>query len=310
MFGDYVDQIKSPFSDVSAKQQIGIVVAKGTILDGEQKAGEIGGDSTARLLRNARENENIKAVVLYVDSPGGSAFASEVIRQEIKQLKMAGKPVVAAMSTYAASGGYWISASADKIVAAPSTITGSIGVFGMFTTFEDSLDYLGLHVDGVGTTEFTGLSTARTLDPKIERIFQRSVERSYDQFISLVAQKRNLTKEAVDEIAQGRVWTGSTAMELGLVDQLGYIDDAIIVAAELANLTEYDTKNIIPPLDPQEQFIQDILGYVGSFVVKNQSTPANNALISIGKQLISEINILNRFNDPRGLYSICLQCEY
>ena len=289
--------------------KVGIVVAKGTILNGIQKPGDIGGDSTAELLVKARLDDSIKSVVLYVDSPGGSAFASEIIRQEVENLQKAGKPVVAVMSTYAASGGYWISAGADQIWAAPSTITGSIGIFGMFLTFENPLDYLGVHTDGVGTTDFAGFGNTKTLDPRMGQILQRGIEHGYDQFISLVADKRDMSKEHVDTIAQGRVWIGETAKELGLVDEIGYLEDGIKAAAQLASLERYDTQYIQRSLSSREMFWKELFGQAtvlmdGAFKTKTQSP-----FMAFVKELTVDIDTAAKFNDPMGVYSFCLECS-
>lgn len=295
--------------DKSDVDKVGIVVAKGTILNGNKKPGEIGGDSTARLLRKARMDESIKSVVLYVDSPGGSAFASEIIRQEVENLQNSGKPVIAVMSTYAASGGYWISAGADQIFAAPSTITGSIGIFGLFLTFENTLDYLGIHTDGVGTTEFAGMGVSRSLDPKMGEIMQRSIENGYDRFISLVADKRDMDKEQVDNIAQGRVWIGTTAQEIGLVDQLGYLQDGIKAAAELANLTEYDTKYVQRTLSKSEQFWKEMFQKASVSLDGAFKTKQDSGLLKIVKQVTADIEAVTELNDPKGVYAYCLPCE-
>ncbi|GGD73988.1 signal peptide peptidase SppA [Lacimicrobium alkaliphilum] len=309
-YKQYLQVIKMPFVPSSSEtDKVGIVVAKGTILNGNQKAGTIGGDSTARLLRKARMDDSVKSVVLYVDSPGGSAFASEVIRQEVEQLKAAGKPVVVSMSTYAASGGYWISAGADQIWAAPSTITGSIGIFGMFMTYENTLDYLGVNVDGVGTTEFAGFSPARALDPKIADIIQRNIEHGYDQFISLVARERDMQKAEVDNIAQGRVWIGTTAHELGLVDELGYLEDAVAAAAELAGVDEYDSKYIQRDLSAKEKFWQEFFGGASVVLGGALQSQQDSQLLSLVKQLVSEFDAMARLNDPQGAYAYCLPCQ-
>lgn len=308
-YKNYLSVIKPPFAASANGEQVAVVVAKGSILNGNQKPGEIGGDSTARLLRRARLNENVKAVVLYVDSPGGSAFASEIIRQEIDLLKAEGKPVVAAMSTLAASGGYWISASADKIIAAPSTITGSIGVFGMLFTFEDTLAQLGLHSDGVATTEMAGISVTRALDPRVGNILQRGVEKSYDQFISLVANERDLSKQAVDNIAQGRVWIGETALELGLVDELGYLNTAITSAAELAELERYDTLYIERELSPSDKFFKEMFGKGAAWLMQSQVTHSDSPLVGLVKQVLKEFDSISKLNDPKGIYAYCLACE-
>jgi protease-4 len=289
--------------------KVGIVVAKGTIMNGNKKAGTIGGDSTAALLRRARQNDSVKSVVLYVDSPGGSAFASEVIRQEVENLQASGKPVVAVMSSAAASGGYWISAGADKIYAAPATITGSIGIFGMFFTFENTLDYLGIHTDGVGTTEFSGFGVSRTLDPKMSQILQLGIEQGYDKFISLVADKRNMSKAEVDQIAQGRVWIGSTAKDIGLVDELGYLQDGIETAAELANLSDYDTLYIKKPLSRTQEFWRDVFRGVSASLDGAFKMPKDSALLSLFKQASADIEQVANFNDPSGVYAHCIMCD-
>lgn len=311
-FEDYLSVVNPPLQFISSgSNNVGIVVAKGTILDGSQPAGTIGGDSTARLLQKARMDDSIKAVVLQVDSPGGSAFASEIIRQEIFNLQAAGKPVVASMSSLAASGGYWISANADQIWAAPSTITGSIGVFGMFMTYEDTLDYLGIHSDGVGTTEFSGaLSVARPLAPEISNIFQLSVENSYSRFINLVAEARDMTPEFVDGIAQGRVWIGETAKELGLVDKLGYLDDAVQSAAELANLDSYDTKYVQRSLSQSELFWKEVFGTASAYMGKTVQLNNNNNLMALMQRLVADFEEFAELNDPRGVYAFCLVCDY
>ncbi|MCF2946905.1 signal peptide peptidase SppA [Paraglaciecola aquimarina] len=290
-------------------KKVAIVVAKGTILNGTKKPGEIGGDSTADLLRKARLNNSVKSVVLYVDSPGGSAFASEIIRQEVENLQNSGKPVVAVMSTYAASGGYWISAGADKIIAAPSTITGSIGIFGMFLTFENTLDYLGIHTDGVGTTEFAGMGISKDLNPKMGQIMQRGIEHGYDNFITLVANNRDMSKEQVDNIAQGRVWIGTTAKEIGLVDQLGYLQDGIAAAAELANLTEYDTQYIHHSLSKSELFWKELFQKAAVSLDGALKTEKSQTLLNVVKELTADIEAMTKLNDPKGVYALCLTCE-
>ncbi len=307
----YLNVIKGPDIPVPANDtsKVAIVVAKGSILNGTQKPGSIGGDSTARLLRDARMDSKVKAVVLYVDSPGGSAFASEIIRQEIEQLKLAGKPVVAMMSTYAASGGYWISASADEIWASPSTITGSIGIFGMFMTYENTLDYVGIHTDGLGTTDFAGISATRPLDPRFGDILQKGIEKGYDQFISLVAKERHMSKEDVDKIAQGRVWIGATAQQLGLVDHLGELDDAVAAAAKLANLDNFETKYIEPKLSDKQKLMKKIFGQANSLIGKAQFADSDSQFISLLKTLVKEFDTVTKLNDPKGVYAFCLACE-
>ena len=315
-FRQYLSLVKPPVVfDNPITEKVAVVVARGTIVDGERRAGEIGGDSTAALLRKARLDDKVKAVVLRIDSGGGSMFASEVIRAEVLALKAAGKPVIASMSSVAASGGYWIASAANEIWAAPSTITGSIGVFGTFMTFENTMAELGIYSDGVATTDLAGFSIARPLDEKMADIIQLSVENAYKRFLDVVAEARNMTPEQVDKIAQGRVWIATQAKELGLVDKLGDKQDAIEAAAELAKLKHYDVKTIKQSLTPQEQMLQDIFGTaaVKSFFAKSDSsqsvlaTQAN--LQSLIKQLSSEIDNLKDYNDPQGVYARCLVCN-
>lgn len=309
-YDNYLSVISLPINmNMNGGDTVGIVVAKGAILNGDQKAGTIGGDSTARLLRKARLNDDVKAVVLHVDSPGGSAFASEVIRNEIELLKEAGKPVVAKMGTYAASGGYWISASADKIIASESTITGSIGVFGMFMTYENTLEYLGVFTDGVGTTEVSGIAPSRSLDPRVGQIIQGSIEHSYSQFINLVSTERDLTETRVDEIAQGRVWIGTTALELGLVDALGNLDDAVAAAAELANLEDYSSRIIERDLSPKEKFWKEFFGQAGAIVGDMGIESNDSYAMGLFKDVMTELDSMAKLNDPRGVYAMCMACE-
>ncbi|AEP30225.1 signal peptide peptidase SppA [Brumicola nitratireducens] len=293
----------------SNKQKVAIVIAKGTILDGTQKPGTIGGDSTAQLLREARLDDNVKAVVLQVDSGGGSAFASEVIRKEIDLIKAAGKPVVASMATYAASGGYWISASADEIFAEPSTITGSIGIFGMMTTFERTLEYVGVRTDGVGTTELAGMSPTRGLSPGIKQIIQMNIERGYERFINLVATERSMTAESVDEIAQGRVWIGTQALELGLVDKLGSLDDAVKSAAALAELEDYETKYIVRTLSDKELFWQNFLQGTANVFSGLDIEPKTSAFQEILSKVDADLKQFSQLNDPLATYAMCIECQ-
>ena len=310
-FNDYSKAITSSINmENFDSDKIAVIVAKGTILDGNQKPGKIGGESTAALLRKARENNQVKAVVLRVDSPGGSAYASEVIRQEVELLKATGKPVIASMGTYAASGGYWISASADKIYASPTTITGSIGIFGFFMTFENTLSKLGIHTDGVGTTDIAGFGITRALTPGMANIVQLNIERGYRDFIELVATNRNMSTEQVDAIAQGRVWSGSKALELGLVDALGNLDSAIEAAAELANLTDYETLLVEKQKSSRALFLQSLFGQASVLLGQTSDRDYDeSALTEIISKLSLELKQLAQLNDPQGIYSFCLACE-
>lgn len=303
----YKDKIQQPI--VNTMDKVAVVVASGTILDGEQPKGQVGGDSMARLLRQARLDQNIKAVVLRVDSPGGSAFASEVIRNEIEALKQAGKPVVVSMSSLAASGGYWISMNADKIIAQPTTLTGSIGIFGILTTFEKGLDKIGVHTDGIGTSPFSGVGLTNGLSKGASQAMQMGIEHGYHRFISLVAQNRDMTPEEVDKIAQGRVWTGQDAMKHGLVDQMGDFDDAIEVAANMAHLESYNLSWVDKPLNPTQQMLQDLFSTVNASFGNPMEKWLPDALKPAAAQLSQSADLLNNLNDPKGYYAFCLPCQ-
>jgi len=223
----------------SSDQNVGVIVASGEILDGEQAPGFVGGDTLASMLRDASRDDEIGAVVLRIDSPGGSMMASEVIRREVAALTGAGKPVVASMGTVAASGGYYIAMDADRIVAAPTTITGSIGVYAIVPTFQRTLGKVGITSDGFGTTRLAGQAELdRELGPDVREILQASVEHAYATFVGHVARARDRRPEEIESLAQGRVWTGADARAAGIVDELGDLDEAIAAAAGLAGLEE------------------------------------------------------------------------
>jgi protease-4 len=306
---DYLGQIHLLRGDRPQEENIAIIVAAGDIVDGTQPPGVIGGDSTAALLRRALTDESVKAVVLRVDSPGGSVFASEVIAQEVEALQEAGKPVVASLGSVAASGGYWISVVADRVIASPSTVTGSIGIFGMIPTFQRSLELVGVATDGVGTTPWSGeLRPDREMGEHAKELFQMVIEDGYNDFISGVAEHRELDKAYVDTIGQGQVWTGNEAFENGLVDQLGTFDDAVAAAAELAGLsdTEYGRKLIEKQLTPTEQMILDFLTVVRATGVDPAAFVSKPAPIEVfADRLQALLANVDRFNDPKGMYSHC-----
>ncbi len=241
------------------QQKVAVVVAQGVILGGEQPQGTIGGESTARLLRQARNDEKIAAVVLRVDSPGGSVLPSERIRHEVELTRAAGKPVVVSMSSVAASGGYWIAMSADEIWASPGTITGSIGIYGLLTNFPRTLEKIGIHTDGVGTTELAGaLRADRPLPENVSDIIQQIIDDGYERFITKVAESRELEPEAVDRVARGRVWSGSQALERGLVDQLGGLSQAVAAAAARSGVSDYRVVYVEEQPSRFEQFLLDL----------------------------------------------------
>lgn len=306
---DYLKQMRLMKGDAAEEANVGIVVAAGQILNGTQPPGTVGGDSTAALLREARKDDSVKAVVLRVDSPGGSAFASEVIRNEVEELKAVGKPVVVSMSSIATSGGYWIAMSADHIMAMPTTITGSIGIFGMFPTFQRSLSALGISTDGVATTPWGGqLRPDREMSAEIKTIFQLSINEGYDDFISRVSADRGMSKEAVDSIAQGRIWTGSDALENGLIDEFGELDDAIAAAAGLAELEEdaYGRKLFEKALDPGERLLLDLMsGIQDRGINLGRLAEPRPAISRVADMVEQSLSPLTRFNDPRGVYAYC-----
>ena len=310
---DYLQQMRLLKGDDEGQQNVAVVVAAGEILNGSQPPGLIGGNSTSSLLRKVRKDDSVKAVVLRVDSPGGSTFASSVILDEVKAIQAAGIPVVVSMGSVAASGGYWVSMSADKIYASPYTITGSIGIFGMFPTFQRSLEALGITTDGFGTTPWAGqFRPDRALSEDVKALFQMSIENGYDQFITGVADGRELDKEFVDSIAQGRVWTGSDAIENGLVDELGNLEEAILAAAELAELEadNYGRKYFEQELEPGEQLLLDLMGGAKSWGLDfGRLGKPRPAIQHVADVLENTLAPLTKFNDPKGIYSHCF-CEF
>ncbi|MHA2939932.1 signal peptide peptidase SppA [Vibrio sp. RC27] len=297
------------FSQSRSSDQIAVIVASGAIMDGHQPAGRLGGDDIAAQLHNARINRNVRAVVLRVDSPGGSAFASEVIRNEIEELRAVNKPVVVSMSSLAASGGYWIAMSADKIVASPTTLTGSIGIFSVIPTFEKAMEKLGVSTDGVGTTLFSGESVTKGLSRSAQQTMQLAIENGYQTFISLVSENRDIGLAEVDKIAQGRVWTGKDALNLGLVDQLGDFDDAVSAAATLADISDYKLQWLKEPESMAEQVLNELLSGAQSHISIQLESIIPPALKGVSNQVLADVSLLNQFNDPYGQYAFCLTCQ-
>lgn len=296
----------------SAEQQggdspnkVGILVAQGNILPGKQPTGVIGGDTLAALIREARKDQAVKAVVLRISSGGGSAFASEVIRQELLELKKSGKPLVVSMGSIAASGGYWIAADADEIWASPTTITGSIGIFGAIPTFENSLAALGIHSDGTGTTPLAaGLDLTQPLSPQLKQSIQLSVDHGYGVFLDIVEKGRKIGRERLDGIAEGRVFDGRTAQKIGLVDRLGDLDQAIAAAARLARIEgDYDPVYI----KRSQSFVEQVLETVAAeqAALARQSTASNPLLDALRRYLGLAVRQLPLLSDPRGIYAQC-----
>lgn len=291
------------------KKKIGVIVAAGEILDGSQPPGAIGGDSTAELVREARSDDDIEAIVIRVDSPGGSVFASEQIYREVRAAQKDGKPVIVSMGDLAASGGYYIAASADEIWAHPATITGSIGIFGAIPTFEGTLAKVGVNVDGVGTTNLSGqLRIDRPLGEDAKKLLQSMIERGYEEFIGHVAEGRKKSRDEVHAIAQGRVWIGTDAKKNGLVDHLGLYGEAVEAAAKRADLTDYDIERIEPQLSLAERIALQIRVWFATNIAGDIVRQAPFARISRELEPVQrEIERWSRMNarDHRYAYCFC-----
>jgi protease-4 len=305
---DYVRVARAEKQVASAgTAKIGVVVAAGEILDGDQPPGTIGGSSTARLIREARLDDNVKAVVLRVDSPGGSMMAAEEIHREIMALKAARKPFVVSMGDLAASGGYYIAAPADEIWASPATITGSIGIFAVIPTVSRTLGKIGVAVDGVGTTPLSGqLRLDRPLGEEAKKFLQAIIERGYDEFLSRVSTGRGKSREQIDAVAQGRVWSGVDAKRLGLVDQLGSFDDAVKSAARRAKLESYELQFVEPSLSWAQQLaLQVRVMAVKTLFTLDQRTKRLLRMADKLDPLEQEVDRLSRMSVPNRLYAYC-----
>ncbi|MGA9852735.1 MAG: signal peptide peptidase SppA [Gammaproteobacteria bacterium] len=291
----------------TAANAVGVVVASGDIMPGDQPPGAIGGDSTSELIRTARYDNSVKAIVLRVDSPGGSAFASDLILRQIELAKEAGKPVIVSMGAVAASGGYWISMAGNEIYANPATLTGSIGIFGMFPTFDQTLAKIGIHTDGVGTTPLSdAFDITRPMSPEMQQAFQLNINNGYQEFITEVARNRHMSVAAVNAIAQGRVWSGEEAKKIGLVDKFGNLQDAIAEAAKLAKLgPHYSVRYIEQPMSLSDKLLIAI--------ANNSNSSLNTGLLPETAldatpwygEMLRLANSFKVFSDPRGIYAYC-----
>lgn len=294
---DYVDPVVPTVSG----DTVAVIPASGPIMMGNQPRGTIGATTLSGLLEDARDDDSVAAVVLRIDSGGGSAFASELIRQAILQVKDEGKPVLASMAGTAASGGYWIASPADEIWASPTTVTGSIGIFAMVPTFEATLDAVGVSRDGVRTGPFVGaLDPLAGVGEAMGRALQANIDFGYRRFIEVVASGRDLPTDQVEAVAQGRVWLGERALEHGLIDNLGHLGDAVARAAELAGLEDYGVKTLEKPLSNAERLTRQLLENVG--------LEPPSGLGTIAEPLIRDLRLLNSLNDPRHIYALCEMC--
>ncbi|PRJ58751.1 signal peptide peptidase SppA [Haemophilus influenzae] len=308
-FDDYLTQLPDRLEHYNVPNKIAVVNVEGAIIDGESDDENSGGDTIARILRKAHDDNSVKAVVLRVNSPGGSAFASEIIRQETENLQKIGKPVIVSMGAMAASGGYWISSTADYIIADENTITGSIGIFAMFPTFENSIKKIGVSSDGVSTTELANTSAFSPLAKPVQDIYQIEIEHGYDRFLEIVSKGRQLSKTQVDKLAQGQVWLGSDAFQNGLVDEIGSFNEAVNKAEQLVNQrqdTAVQDFNV-------EWFTDDNVSLISTLLRDTKKGTQEQLVKWLGlpapiQKLQKELNVLTKFNDPKGQYLYCLNC--
>jgi protease-4 len=300
---DYV--VKKPSDKGDA---IAVIIANGAIMDGEETPGQVGGDTTAMQIREARLDPKVKSIVLRVNSPGGSVSASEVIRDELEAARAAGKPIVVSMGGMAASGGYWISTPANYIVASPNTLTGSIGIFGVINTVENSLDSIGVHTDGVATSPLADVAVTKSLPPEVQQMMQLTIENGYKRFVNLVADSRKKTPEQIDAIAQGHVWTGQDAKANGLVDSLGDFDDAVAKAAELAKLKSWHLVFWQDEPSVLDMVFNSVSGSVRAMLPQALQAYLPAPLADAALAVKAQNDKFGTMNDPQNRYAFCLTC--
>lgn len=302
----YNYQLKEEVEESNKEPKIAVVFVNGTITDGANNSNIAGSQDIVKQLRDIRKNlnkNNIQAVVLRVNSPGGSVDASEAIRSELETLHRYQIPIVVSMGGMAASGGYWISTASDYIVASPNTITGSIGIFGIIPTFENSLSHIGVYNDGVSTSPLANSSLTKSLSAEMEQFIQMNIDSGYSTFISLVAKNRKMTMEQVDQIAQGQVWLGSEASKNGLVDKLGDFDDAIDMAAELANISDYQ----IDWQKPEGSWFNALYSDMIAMMPKSTAEVFFEQIPEV-KHIKQQISVWDKFKDAQNRYIYCLNC--
>jgi protease-4 len=291
--------------------KVGVIVAQGEILDDDAPGGRVGGRTTAELVRRAREDDSIKAIVLRIDSPGGSVFGSELIRRELELTRQAGKPVVSSMGDVAASGGYWIAMASDEIIADPTTITGSIGVFGVLPTFEKTLEKVGVGTGGASTTWLAGAqSLAQPLDPRVAQMVQTRIDHYYQRFIGAAAAARGTTPDRIDAVAQGRVWTGKQAKAHGLIDTLGGLEEAVASAARRAKLDQHTVAYIEREPRGLERWLALLLGQLVRAAQSQLGWTLPPGLGTVGAEVQDETQRLARLfagarEDPLRAYAYC-----
>ncbi|MFK8042069.1 signal peptide peptidase SppA [Congregibacter sp.] len=309
-FGQYISRMR-PTLAAPSLPKVAIVTAQGNMLPGDQPPGTIGSETLSRLLRDTAARDGVKAIVLRINTGGGSVFASEIIRSEMERIREAGMPVVVSMGSIAASGGYYISTAANRIFATPTTITGSIGVFAAFPTVERLMAKGGIQTDGVGTTKLAGaLRPDRALDPELSDVLQQSVDDLYGQFLALVSESRSIDMETLDGLAQGRVLSAGDALEAGLIDGLGSLDYAAEQAAELAGLgaDEYGLISIGPAFSPRELFLQQLSDSMkGSHLLTMPGFVTGMATLL--EPVRQSVDFLESFADPGHVYMRCEACQ-
>jgi len=292
------------------KGHVAVIVAEGIIMEGKQPTGRIGGESMAELIRQVREDEQVKAVVLRINSGGGSAMASEIIRRELELTRINGKPVVVSMGSIAASGAYWISVAADEIWASPTTITGSIGIFAALPTFDRSLEAIGITTDGVGTTRLSGaFDLTRPLNPLLSKALALGISQGYQRFIDRVVTGRRMSSEKVEKIAQGRVWAAPAALDLGLIDKLGGLTEAVRSAARLAKLDSYNVVYVEKPVTAKERLLRKIKRmfiHVAAEGIRPKEIYEIRSFLSGRRE--QQIKSLFQPSDPGRVYALCLSC--
>lgn len=304
-FRDYLEAVNGTPRADGGDRKVGVITAEGPVIMGENVRGAIAAERIIKLIREARRDDSIGALVVRISTPGGSSFAAELIRQELELTQLVGKPVVVSMGPVAASGGYWIAATADEIHAEPTTLTGSIGVFGIVPTFEESLDAIGVNSDGVRTTALSQVNPLTPMSEPTAKVLQQSTESVYRRFVNLVARGRDMAPERVDDVAQGRVWIATRAQDLGLVDTLGGLDGAIARAAELAELEAYGVRRLQPALTPGEMLLRQLTGRVdGTTISRWLDLPP--VLTPLGRRAETAWQLFESLDDPRHSYALCV----